>query len=112
MNEFLLIAGMAIVTYAIRYPAMALLGRFTPPQAFFGALKFVPPVVLTAITAPALLMPQGQIKLGLDNTRLLAGLLAILVAWRTKNLLLTIVTGMAGLWVLQFLPTQVGISLP
>lgn len=103
MNEFLLIAGMAVVTYAIRYPAIALLGRFTLPQTFFEALKFVPPAILTAIIVPALLMPQGQINPGLDNTRLLAGLLAILVAWRTKNLLLTIVVGMAGLWILQHL---------
>jgi len=103
MTEFLLIAGMAAVTYAIRYLIIPLLGRFTLPPAFFAALKFVPPAILTAIVVPALLMPQGQIDLGPANPRLMAGLLAILVAWQTKNLLLTIVVGMGGLWVLQLL---------
>lgn len=100
MREFFLITGMAVVTYAIRYPVIALLGRFTIPQSVLAPLKFVPPAVLSAIIVPALLMPQGEIDLALTNTRLLAGGLAILVAWRTKNLLLTIMIGMIGLWVL------------
>jgi branched-subunit amino acid transport protein len=33
---------------------------------------------------------------------LLAGMLATGVAWRTRNLLLTIIMGMAALWILQF----------
>ena len=33
--------------------------------------------------------------------RLLAGVLAVVVAWRTKNVLLTIGVGMAALWVLM-----------
>lgn len=103
MNEFLLIAGMAAVTYAIRFPIILLLGQFTIPPHFYGALRFVPPAILTAIVIPALLMPHDQIELGLGNARLLAGLLAVVVAWRTKNLLLTIVVGMVGLWVLQLL---------
>jgi branched-subunit amino acid transport protein len=37
----------------------------------------------------------------LGNTRLVAGALAALVAWRTKNVLLTIGVGMAALWILQ-----------
>ena len=100
MREVFLITGMAAVTYAIRYPIITLLGRFTIPQPVLAALKFVPPAVLSAIIVPALLMPDGQIDLALTNTRLLAGLLAIFIAWRTKNLLLTIVVGMVGLWLL------------
>lgn len=101
MNEFILIAGMAIVTYAIRYPIIVLLGHVAIPKSFFQSLKFVPPAVLTAIIVPALLMSQGRLDVSLANTRLIAGLLAILVAWRTKHLLLTIVVGMIGFWLLQ-----------
>ena len=101
MNEFMLIAGMTVVTYAIRYPIIVLLGRVAISQSFFQSLQFVPPAVLTAIIVPALFLSQGRLDVSLSNTRLLAGLLAILIAWRTKHLLLTIVVGMIGFWLLQ-----------
>lgn len=99
MNEALLIAGMALVTFAVRYPALALVGKINLPERVFNALKFVPPAVLAAIIVPALLMPSGHaLELSVENARLAAGLVAALVAWRTKNLLLTIVLGMLALW--------------
>jgi len=48
-----------------------------------------------------LLRPGGALDLSFGNVRLLAGVLAALVAWRTKNVLLTIAVGMVALWVLQ-----------
>ena len=55
------------------------------------------PAVLSAIPFPELLRPRGTLNLPLGNVRLLAG---ILVAWHTRNVLLTIVVGMAALWIL------------
>jgi branched-subunit amino acid transport protein len=46
-------------------------------------------------------MPAGPVDISLQNFRLLAGLLAILVAWRSRNILLTILIGMAALLLLQ-----------
>ncbi|MCA9919570.1 MAG: AzlD domain-containing protein, partial [Anaerolineales bacterium] len=56
--------------------------------------------VLSAIILPELFMPGGALDLSLDNARLLAGLAAILVAWRTKNILWTLAVGMVLLWIL------------
>ena len=39
----------------------------------------------------------------MGNLRLPAGLLAALVAWRTRNVLLTITAGMVALWLMQWL---------
>ncbi len=103
MNEFLLIMGMVAVTFSVRFVPILLLGRLDFPKRFFDLLKYVPPAVLTAIVAPALLMPGGQIEIGFGNVRLIAGLLAVLAAWRTRNLLLTIAVGMVSLWLLQWL---------
>jgi branched-subunit amino acid transport protein len=52
MSEFLLISGMAIVTFAIRYPVLALSGRFKLSEQFLQVLGYVPPAVLTAIVVP------------------------------------------------------------
>lgn len=100
MNELLLILGMALVTFGVRYPMLAIVGRLQLPDPLLRALRYVPVAVLTAITVPAMLMPEGTIDIRLDNTYLIGGIIAALVAWRTKNLLLTIVVGMAAflLW--------------
>jgi branched-subunit amino acid transport protein len=52
---------------------------------------------------PELLMPGGDFDFSLGNGRLLAGVLAAMVAWRTKNVVLTILVGMAALYILQAL---------
>jgi branched-subunit amino acid transport protein len=59
--------------------------------------------VLTAIIVPELVLRGGTLNLAPSNLRLVAGLLAIFVAWRSRNALLTIGIGMAALWILQFL---------
>jgi len=103
MNEFLLIFGMMVVTFGVRYPVLAMVGRLTLPEVARRALRFVPPAVLSAIIAPAVFFPDGQrLILGLDNPRLIASVIAVIVSWRTKNLLLTIVVGMVSLWILLF----------
>ncbi|MFO7634512.1 MAG: AzlD domain-containing protein [Caldilinea sp.] len=94
-NEFVLVAGMAAVTFLVRWPVLALVSRITLPQVVLDGMKFIPPAVLAAIIAPAMLMPAGTIDLSLSNAYLVAGLAAGLIAWRTRNLLATIVLGMA-----------------
>ncbi|HRQ37606.1 MAG TPA: AzlD domain-containing protein [Chloroflexota bacterium] len=101
MITWLTIIGMGVITYAIRLTPILLLERFTLSPALRQALKFVPVAVLSAIILPELLMPGDGVDVSLGNGRLLAGLLAILVAWRTKNVLWTIVAGMMALWLLS-----------
>src|SRR5512138_2500928 len=101
MNLWAIIIGMGIVTFGIRLVPIVLLGRIEIPLIVQRALRFVPPAVLTAIVVPELLYRNDQIDLSLTNARLLAGLIAIVVAWRTKNALITIGVGMIALWVLS-----------
>ncbi len=101
MNEVLLIAGMTAVTFIPRYGVLALLGRLEMPKPLFRALRYVPVAVLSAIIMPDLLLKEGGLNLALNNGFLAGGIIAMLVSWRTKNLLLTIVLGMVALWVWQ-----------
>ncbi len=103
MNIWLTIIGMGLITYAIRLTPIVLLERFELSSSIRQALKFVPAAVLSAIIFPELFMPEGTIDISFANERLLAGLIAALVAWRTKNVLWTIGTGMVALWLLQWL---------
>jgi len=101
MNVWLLLLGMGLVTYAIRLSLIVLIGHVEVPPIIQRGLRFVPPAVLSAIIFPELLRPGGTFDLSLGNVRLLAGVLAAGIAWRTKNVLLTIGVGMVALWVLQ-----------
>jgi branched-subunit amino acid transport protein len=95
VNQLLLIAGMSIATMATRIPVLLWFSRRKMPEGILRALRYVPPAVLAAIIAPAILMPAGQLALGLDNAAIPASLVAIFISWRTRNLLLTIIVGMA-----------------
>ena len=103
MTLWLIIIGMGIITYAIRLSLIVLLGRVGVPVIVQRALRFVPPAVLSAIIFPELLRPGGTLDISPGNARLIAGVVAALVAWRTKNVILTIAVGMAALWILQAL---------
>jgi|ERR1019366_961565 branched-subunit amino acid transport protein len=90
-----------LLTLGMRLSFMVFLGKMQISSMVQQALRFVPIAVLSALIAPALFFSSGSLNLSLSNTRLIAGILAILVAWRTKNVLLTIFSGMACLLILQ-----------
>ena len=97
---WLTIAGAAAVTFALRLSFIALLGRIEIPPLLSRALRFVPAAILTAVVIP-LLLYDGDLEISLGNERLVAGLAAALICWRTRSALLTLVGGMAMLWTLQ-----------
>ncbi len=104
MTEFELILGMFLVTFGARYPALALVGRITLPNILVRALRYVPAAVLTAIIVPAVLIPDSsRLALHPNNPGLVAAVFSIFVAYRTKNLLWTIVIGMALFWAWRLL---------
>jgi branched-subunit amino acid transport protein len=96
----IIIAG--LLTYATRLSFIFLLDRIKVPDWFRRGLRFVPVAVLSAIILPELTSPNGTLFLSWRNPQLLAGMVAVLVAWKTKNVLLTILAGMAALVLLQF----------
>jgi branched-subunit amino acid transport protein len=107
MNLWLTVIAMGLVTFGIRLVPILALERFPIPARLRQALRFVPPAVLSAIILPELLRPgHGPLDISLANLRLIAGLIAILVAWRTRNVLLTIAAGMGTLWLLQALVSR------
>ena len=104
MNEFALIGGMLLATLLTRYPMMLLVSRIEVPERLTRAFNYVPIAVLSAIITPLIFVQDDTINLGLENHFLLAAIVSALVAWRWRNLLLTILIGMAALFVFRALP--------
>jgi branched chain amino acid efflux pump len=102
MNIWLVMLLGGLITFAIRFSLIYLFGRLHIPETVRQALRYVPPAVLSAITFPELFFHQGTLNVSIENTRLLAGLVAILVAWVSRSTLVTIIAGMLALFVLQW----------
>lgn len=101
IEQALLIAGMMAVTFGVRYSVLALSGRVGMSRRIEQALRFVPVAVLTALCTPILFKPEGSWLLSLDNSHLIAGAVAIVIAALSRHLLLTIVLGMGLFLVLH-----------
>ncbi len=93
---WLTMLGMGAITYGIRLSFILLWGKITMPPTLQRSLRFVPPAVLSAIIFPEILRQNGAWNVSPLNPRLLAGIIVALVAWRTRNTMLTILVGMVG----------------
>jgi len=83
-------------TFVLRASFLAVADRLVDlPPLTQRILRQIPPAVLAALVVPALLRPEGTLDLW--QPRLLAGVVAALVSWRTRNVGLTLVVGMAVL---------------
>ncbi len=103
MNIWLVMLLGGLITFGMRFSLIYLFGKVEIPETLRRALHYVPPAVLSAIIFPELLYRNNAFDPSPGNTRLLAGVIAILVAWFSKNTLLTILVGMAALLILQLL---------
>jgi branched chain amino acid efflux pump len=103
MNIWLVMLFGGMLTFLMRFSFIFLFGRFHISGTMRKALHYVPPAVLSAIVFPELFLQNQQLELSLGNHRLLAGLVAVIVAYLTKNTLMTILAGMLALALLQVL---------
>ena len=95
-----IIIGGMIVTYLTRLSFTVILPPERLPKIMQRGLRFVPSAILAAIAIPELIRPEGVVDISLNNPELIAGTIAAIVAWRTRNTWLTILVGMLVLWVL------------
>jgi branched-subunit amino acid transport protein len=102
MSVWLTLLAVGAVTFLLRASFIVFADPHRFPHLFRQALAFVPPSVLPAIVAPGLLVRGDTIDPSLANPRWIAGLVAIVVAARTRSTLATVLAGMGTLWLLQW----------
>jgi len=101
VSTWVIIVIVGLATYLIRLSFVGILGRVGVPPYIERPLRFVAPAVLAAIAIPELVAPAGTIDITIDNLRLIAGVIAIAVAWQTRAMGPTIAAGMVSLWILD-----------
>lgn len=87
-------------TFAMRASFLAnahRMARLSP--GLLRVLRQIPPAALAALVLPAVFLPEGTFDL--TQPRVPAAALAAVVAWRTRNVAVTLVVGMVALYLLE-----------
>lgn len=88
---------LGLLTFLTRLSFIAIFDRVEPPRTLRKALHFVPIAVLTAIIGPEIFYRNDSLITEPFDPKLIAGLVAALVAYKTKNTIITIFVGMTVL---------------
>jgi branched-subunit amino acid transport protein len=93
-QTFLIIIGMALVTYIPRLLPVWTLSSRPLPRLAVAWLRYVPAAVLAAMLFPSIVSPHQEVDLGLDNLFFWAAVPTWLVAWKTRSLFGSVIVGM------------------
>ena len=106
-DYYLLILGMAIVTYIPRMAPLMLLSSRNLNPLLMRWLEMVPPAVLAALLAPELLLTSAEegkvLFISMDNIFLLAAAPTFVLGWITRSFFGTVAFGMGLVALLRYL---------
>ena len=92
-----------IFTFGTRFVMLSGWVSHDLPKWLIDALVFVPIAVLTAILVPSVLIdPETQQIIVIGNARIVAAVVATIIALLTRNVIATISSGLATLWFVQW----------
>jgi branched-subunit amino acid transport protein len=87
---------------SIRYLPFAYADRVTFPAWLNEFFSYVPVAALSAIIAPVIMFHEGELDISTQNIHLLVSLVAGFVAYMTKGMLWTVLSGFLLFLVLKF----------
>jgi len=102
MKLWIVIVAVGAVNYFSRLSFIEYFAQRPMPAWLARALKYVPAAMLTALVVPMIVETKGGAP-DFASAKVLAAIIAGVVAFVTRNTLLTIAVGMVALWVVQWL---------
>ena len=96
-----IIAG--LLTYFTRMAMIALVSREMLSERVKEVLAYVPSAVFPAIIFPAIFINDYGTFVEINDPKIFAAIIAIIVGYFSKNIILTILSGLISYWLLIFL---------
>lgn len=100
-SVWLVILGLAVGTYAIRFSFLGVIGDRPLPRWLLRALRYTPVAVMPGLVAPLILWPQATGGTP-DPARIAAALATLAIGMASRNVVAAVLAGMvtlyAGLW--------------
>jgi branched-subunit amino acid transport protein len=102
MSNLSLIIYCGFITFLTRFSMIALLKKEMFNERIREVLSYVPSSIFPAIIFPAIFLDNsGSVQL-IDNPKILASIIAMLVGILSRSILATILSGLASYWYLIF----------
>lgn len=102
-NIYILIIGLAILTYIPRSLPIIYLSKKDIPKWLKDWMKFIPSGVFAALILPNILIQDGSLNIGFTNIKLVASILVLIISFKKKSLGLSIVVGVTAITILNFI---------
>ncbi|AOY78174.1 hypothetical protein BJL90_00560 [Clostridium formicaceticum] len=99
----LIILGAGLATYCTRFPLMIISGKGEISPKLTKFMSFIAPAVLTSLIVPAIFIKEGNIDISFNNKYIIASVITILSAHISKNMLVTVITGICTVGILMYI---------
>ena len=96
----IIIAG--ILTYFTRMTMIALVGRDMLGDRIKAVLAYVPSAVFPAIIFPAIFINDYGSFIEMNDPKIFAAIVAIIVGYFSRNVIATILSGLISYWIILF----------
>tara|TARA_B100001057_G_scaffold389805_1_gene397636 strand:- start:294 stop:608 length:315 start_codon:yes stop_codon:yes gene_type:complete len=96
----IIIAG--ILTYLTRMTMIALINRDLLGDRIKAVLEYVPSAVFPAIIFPSVFLNDYGNFVEMNDPKIFAAIIAIIIGYFSKNVIATILTGLVSYWLLIF----------
>ena len=96
----IIIAG--ILTYFTRMTMIALVSRDMLGDRIKAVLAYVPSAVFPAIIFPAIFFNDYGSFIEMNDPKIFAAIVAIIVGYFSKNVIATILSGLISYWIILF----------
>tara|TARA_B100001989_G_scaffold179951_1_gene130443 strand:+ start:191 stop:502 length:312 start_codon:yes stop_codon:yes gene_type:complete len=94
------IAG--LITYFTRMSMITLIDKEIFSENFRKILNYVPSVVFPSIIFPGVLLDDYGTLVAITDPKIYGALTAIIIGYFSRNVILTIISGLASYWFLIF----------
>ena len=96
----IIIAG--LITYFTRMSMVTLIDKDIFNENFRKILNYVPSVVFPSIIFPGILLDDFGALVAITDPKIYGALTAIIIGYFSRNVILTIISGLASYWFLIF----------
>ena len=96
----IIVAG--ILTYLTRMTMVALVSRDMLGDKIKAVLAYVPSAVFPAIIFPGIFINDYETFIEMNDPKIFAAIIAIVVGYFSKNVIATILSGLISYWIILF----------
>ena len=102
MSNFALIIYCGLITFLTRFSMIAILKKEMFNDRIREVLSYVPSAIFPAIIFPPIFLDiDGSLALE-NNPKILAAILTIIIGYYSRNIIVTIFSGLISYWILIF----------